>query len=287
MAIKPVTAMSDSKEEKFDYEEWKKSNVAPRKPANHKDAQDLYDAQKRVNEKREVSAPGEIKDYEAWQQAVKDEYPDVASKLKFKGRIENGKDTVSAEVPGEDRSYGVWDSDNDVGHVLGASVRALSSLIETSAPGEERKYVVYYFDGRMHKKKSPSFMFGKEALDFMKDIARTIKQPKNYPLAGTQTPEGYEWFTMPQLKAIHASSAIESRIKGDDEYAWMRFTGKPLEVTNDKGRTLRLATGDKYGARKSSSGKQIRLVTEKDGLTKVFTCDSDLAAYLGKNSKAV
>ena len=78
-----------------------------------------------------------------------------------------------------------------------------------------------------------------------------------------------------------------ARIKDGSEYSWMEFTGSPIEATNDKGRTLKLNKGDKYGARKSSTGggKFIRLVTEKDGLNKVFTCDQDLAAYLGKNSK--
>lgn len=79
----------------------------------------------------------------------------------------------------------------------------------------------------------------------------------------------------------------EARIKGDDEYSWFQFTGAKIEATNDKGRTLRLVKDDKFGARKSSNGKLIRLVTEKDGLTKVFTCDMDLAVYLGKNCKQV
>ena len=91
-----------------------------------------------------------------------------------------------------------------------------------------------------------------------------------------------------ELRKRNSASLIEARVKGNDEYEWMIFTGKVIEATNDKGRTLKLVKGDKYGARRSSSGggKFIRLVTEKEGLTKVFTCDDVLAAYLGKNSKA-
>ena len=78
----------------------------------------------------------------------------------------------------------------------------------------------------------------------------------------------------------------EARIKGDEAYDWFTFTGKSIEAENDRGRTLRLSKGEKFGARKSSNGKQIRLVTEKDGVNKVFTCDMGLATYLGKNCKA-
>lgn len=58
---------------------------------------------------------------EKWKTAVKNAYPEVAKKLVFKAKIEAGVSTISAEVPGEDRSYGVWDMDEKVGHVLGES----------------------------------------------------------------------------------------------------------------------------------------------------------------------
>lgn len=57
-------------------------------------------------------------DFEEWKKAVLLAYPTQANKMKFKGRIEGGKQTVSAEVPGEDRSYGVWDMDEENGVVL-------------------------------------------------------------------------------------------------------------------------------------------------------------------------
>lgn len=58
-----------------------------------------------------------IKDQEEWQAAVRKKYPNKA--IKFKGRVEGGKSTVSAEVSGEDRCYGVWDDDKEEGEVLG------------------------------------------------------------------------------------------------------------------------------------------------------------------------
>lgn len=42
----------------------------------------------------------------------------AGKKMSFKGRVEQGVDTVSAEVPGEDRSYGVWDAAEKKGHVF-------------------------------------------------------------------------------------------------------------------------------------------------------------------------
>jgi hypothetical protein len=61
------------------------------------------------------------KDVESWKTAVKNAYPEKAAKLKFKAKIENGVSTISAEVSGEDRSYGVWDMEEKKGYVLGES----------------------------------------------------------------------------------------------------------------------------------------------------------------------
>ena len=54
---------------------------------------------------------------------------------------------------------------------------------------------------------------------------------------------------------------------------------------NDAKRTLHLEPGDKFGVRKSSNGKYIRLITERDGPTKVFTVEMDVAQHLGKQCK--
>ena len=73
----------------------------------------------------------------------------------------------------------------------------------------------------------------------------------------------------------------EARIKGDDEYQWFTFTGKSIEAENDRGRTLRLSKGEKFGARKSSNGKQIRLVTEKDGVRQELHCGNRRKIFPG------
>lgn len=60
-------------------------------------------------------------DLEKWKTAVKNAYPEKASKMRFKAKIEAGHSTISAEIPGEDRSYGVWDVKEKTGIVLGES----------------------------------------------------------------------------------------------------------------------------------------------------------------------
>lgn len=70
-----------------------------------------------------------IKDFDAWKEAVKKAYPKEASRLQFKGRIEHGHDTISAEIRGEDRCYGVWDNDKEEGEILEASVMKASSFL--------------------------------------------------------------------------------------------------------------------------------------------------------------
>ena len=57
--------------------------------------------------------------YEKWESDVKKTHP--TKSLKFKGRIEKGVNTVSAEETGKDRSYGVWDHETNKGHVFNES----------------------------------------------------------------------------------------------------------------------------------------------------------------------
>lgn len=69
-----------------------------------------------INESKRYS------DFDEWKAAVKKFNPQFADKMKFKGRVEQGHDTISAEVPGMDRSFGVWTGDEDGGYgeLLGA-----------------------------------------------------------------------------------------------------------------------------------------------------------------------
>jgi hypothetical protein len=78
----------------------------------------------------------EYRDFDQWKKAVMAHHPKVASKLKWKGRVENKKSTISAEVSGEDRSYGVWDSDKGTGVVLGEEMKITELFDGEPDPGE-------------------------------------------------------------------------------------------------------------------------------------------------------
>jgi hypothetical protein len=54
--------------------------------------------------------------YDKWADSVHAAHPD--KKLRMYGRIEKGTHTISAEVPGEKRAYGIWDPDRSQGHVF-------------------------------------------------------------------------------------------------------------------------------------------------------------------------
>lgn len=80
-------------------------------------------------------------------------------------------------------------------------------------------------------------------------------------------------------------SCVVARIKGEDEYDWLVYTGKALEIPF-RGITRTLNKGQVFGVRRSSSGKQIRLVFEND-LTRVSTIKLDLAQRIGRSCKPV
>ena len=78
---------------------------------------------------------------------------------------------------------------------------------------------------------------------------------------------------------------MTAAIKGEEAYVWFLYTGPSLHAANDKGRTLSLEKGDKFGVRKSANLKSIRLITQEGGPNKVFTCDAEMAALLAKRCK--
>lgn len=82
-----------------------------------------------------------------------------------------------------------------------------------------------------------------------------------------------------------AASTEQARIKGDDEYVWLQYSGKPLNLTF-RGNAVTLRPGDKYGVRWSSNKKDKRLVIDAPGfgLTKVFTLTEELEDKLRKTS---
>jgi hypothetical protein len=79
-------------------------------------------------------------EYSNWENEVKKTHP--TKKLKFKGRIENGADTISAEEPNVDRSYGVWDNNKNKGHVFKVDEEAIEEKALTEPEKVKREEIV-------------------------------------------------------------------------------------------------------------------------------------------------
>ena len=79
---------------------------------------------------------------------------------------------------------------------------------------------------------------------------------------------------------------VEAGPKDHNAYSWFAYTGaKPLTLKSQGGSTLVLNKGDTFGTRPSGSGKFIRLIGEKTGVTKVFTLAFDVISDLINNCK--
>lgn len=79
-------------------------------------------------------------------------------------------------------------------------------------------------------------------------------------------------------------SCLVARIKGTDEYEWFTYSGPTLDLQY-RGILIPLAKGQKFGVRKSSNNKDIRLVLGDD-INRVFTISLDTAKKIAKNCGA-
>lgn len=94
--------------------------------------------------KESTTEDGSLDDhYEAWKKDTAAAHPE--KNLKFRWRIQNGLHHVSAEVPGEDRCYGMWDHDADRGHVFHEEKIAP----ETKKLDEEAQGTTFRLNGRV------------------------------------------------------------------------------------------------------------------------------------------
>lgn len=80
------------------------------KPAHHWEHKGILLAHLRGSLNEEVA------DIDSWKQEVHKNYPEHSGKMRFVSK-ENGKH-ISAEVPGMDRSFGLYDIEKNQGHVL-------------------------------------------------------------------------------------------------------------------------------------------------------------------------
>lgn len=124
----------------------------------------------------------------------------------------------------------------------------------------------------------------------------TVKTEKNdlgkeehYVYNGTKrlTPyKDYDVAVKEAKKLEDRAKKEESSVRGYDAYDWFAY-GKPkaLHLVSKGGTKVYLDKGDLFGVRKSANGKQIRMIVEKVGPTKVFTLSADLANTLAKAAK--
>lgn len=83
---------------------------------------------------------------------------------------------------------------------------------------------------------------------------------------------------------LTAGTPVEARIKPNTDYDMFQYGGKRPFPLDFRGKEVLLEPGMKFGVRKSSNGKQIRLILADD-VNKVFTISLDTAKKLAKNIK--
>ena len=76
---------------------------------------------------------------------------------------------------------------------------------------------------------------------------------------------------------------VEARIKPSDDYDFFTYQGKPLTI-DSRGKRAEIKKGQRFGVRKSSNGKEIRMVLD-DNVNRVFTLDLETAKQLAKGIK--
>jgi hypothetical protein len=89
--------------------------------------------------------------------------------------------------------------------------------------------------------------------------------------------------------STHADKPLQARPvlaqpKGEEHYRFFTYKGAKPVTLNFRGNEEVVKKGDKFGVRKSSNGKQIRLIFP-DEETRVFTLTQDQANALAKGVK--
>lgn len=90
----------------------------------------------------------ESDDVEKWKQSVKDHYPEHADKIKFK--VKDQAKHISAEIDGQDRSYGVYDMEKEEGHIL----EGADEVVSVSLSEQAKTFVKYVQEDKALEAKS-------------------------------------------------------------------------------------------------------------------------------------
>lgn len=83
------------------------------------------------------------------------------------------------------------------------------------------------------------------------------------------------------------SYLLENAIKPEENYEFFIYTGKDPVDVEFRNKIVQVKKGDRFGVRRSSNGKQIRMVIPAwGGLTKVITLTLEQAKKLAKKVKS-
>ncbi len=80
------------------------------------------------------------------------------------------------------------------------------------------------------------------------------------------------------------SFLIESLVKPETNYTFFTYSGKTPVTLTFRGNPVSITDGTRYGVRRSSNGKMIRLIFPNEP-TKVYTIDLDTAKKLARGIK--
>jgi hypothetical protein len=87
-----------------------------------------------------------------------------------------------------------------------------------------------------------------------------------------------------KIEKIPVKQIATAKVIAPQDYEWF-VAGNKRALTVGTKKSTTITSGDKFGVRKSSNGKETRLITEKDGANKVFTLDSVSNNKLMKDAK--
>lgn len=147
------------------------------------------DKKKREEQKSKRERTDEDGSLELWKSQVKAAHPEVAGKLKFKGRNEDGKTLVSAEIEGEDRSYGVFDMGDEKGEVLEGKLKEFD-MGDEGPSVHDLKSQLMAADIKLRSLSPFSPDYGK-TLMFKQDLEAKLKGTSRYgrPVAENMFPD--------------------------------------------------------------------------------------------------
>ena len=80
------------------------------------------------------------------------------------------------------------------------------------------------------------------------------------------------------------SFLLKSAILPEQSYDFFTYGGSKPVVVNFRGNNIEIKNGTRFGVRKSSNGKHIRLIFPSDP-TRVITLDADTAKQLARGIK--